>query len=379
MSKFRAFISILSLFFAGSIAVNAQKYHTDIQLSWWTDTTSHPELKPLVNLYSDYINSHPDSVYDNPHWNSHEKLDYKDFDFSQNSLFQAGLSAKALFSSFTPMLLKIEKKDTIYQLTSLLKAKPELGAEYSLYNPLAIMVYAAVKENGQWKMANILPYKTANWNKAQLGYITFYRPSHKVDNQLAMQQSIKFCDSICQYYDLDEPSPFSIYTVNGTHELGQLIGYDYYIYGNAEGKSINNIVISGNGNPYYPHEFIHQIWPQNDKRNRLLNEGIATWLGGSMNQDFKDLAKSFSVNALEKVDASFEKSLEDHSLNFYTQGAILCDLIHHYCGIKKLKLLLEKDTSDNDKLMQALLEITKWKLSTFNQNWECYVENISKS
>lgn len=357
----------------------AQEQNIQVQLSWWTDTTTHPELEPIVNLYSNYLNSSPDSIYDNPFWNAREKLLYKDFDLSRNSLFQGSLTAHSLFSNFTPMVLKIEKSDTIYELTSILKAKPQMGSEYEPYNPLAIVKYAVVQENGTWKMANILPYNTENWHKSQLDYITFYTPSPDVNDQPILQKSVKFCDSICMHYSLNKPRPFSVYTINGTHELGQLLGYEYYIYGSAEGKSINNIVLSGNGSPYYPHEFVHQVWPSNNKRNRLLDEGIATWLGGSMNQDYKDIAKNFSYTVLEKVNGNFEDILENNTLSYYAQGAILCDMIHHYYGKKKLKLLLEKDTSNNEKLLQAILEITKWDLATFNKNWDCYLKNISNS
>ncbi|WP_417612758.1 hypothetical protein [Owenweeksia hongkongensis] len=374
-------LKYLYLFFLLNIAMPtillAQDQNIQVQLSWWTDTTNHPELKPFVNLYTNYINSAPDSIYDNPNWNKREKILYKDFDLSRNSIFQGTLTAQAIFSSFIPVLLKIEKKDTVYQLSSLLKAKAHLGPQYTSYDPLAIMKYAVVKENGKWKMANILPYETSNWNKYQQDYITFYAPTAGINNKLAIQNSVKFCDSICDHYNLKKSDPFSVYTVNGTHELGQLLGYEYYIYGNAEGKSINSIVLSGNSSPYYPHEFVHQIWPKNDKRNRLLDEGIATWLGGSMNQNYKVISMDFSSRAIEKVDGNFTDLLKDHTLSFYAQGAILCDLIHHYYGTKKLKLLLEKDTSDDEKLLQAILEITKWNLSTFNKNWKCYLENIS--
>ena len=68
---------------------------TKMQISSRVDTTNI-EVKEVLELYENYINSQPDSIYDNPYWNSEEKARFKDFDFSRINIFN-GISSSQLF------------------------------------------------------------------------------------------------------------------------------------------------------------------------------------------------------------------------------------------------------------------------------------------
>jgi hypothetical protein len=49
------------------------------------DTTKN-DIKEIATLWTNYLNSEPDRISDNPYWNEEEKLKYKDFDFSRRLL-----------------------------------------------------------------------------------------------------------------------------------------------------------------------------------------------------------------------------------------------------------------------------------------------------
>lgn len=91
MTPIRTFL--VCLFFSFFQNAHGQEYKAKVRLGFWTDTVQHPELAPIAKLYVNYLESHPDSIYNNPYWNSVEKKKYKDFDISRNSLFQGGQGA----------------------------------------------------------------------------------------------------------------------------------------------------------------------------------------------------------------------------------------------------------------------------------------------
>ena len=73
------------------------------------DTTKN-EIKEIATLWSNYLNSEPDKISDNPYWNEEEKLKYKDFDFSRSLLYQ--FPSNQLLNILNPKYFQLKKKAT---------------------------------------------------------------------------------------------------------------------------------------------------------------------------------------------------------------------------------------------------------------------------
>src|ERR1700759_1703466 len=108
---------LLFLFFANP--TRGQQTKIDVIIHWRVDTTKK-EIKEVAALWINYLNSKPDSLYDNPYWNNAEKIKYKRFDFSTPYLYK--LPSKQLLNYYKPTILSIEKEGEYYEIRTLFSA-----------------------------------------------------------------------------------------------------------------------------------------------------------------------------------------------------------------------------------------------------------------
>lgn len=351
----------------------SQDYEVEIKNSFWSDTVSNPEIAPIIQLYKNYLESNPDSIYDNPYWNTKEKELYDDFDFSRNSFFrgEGSWTPENLYGHYKPHILKVEKKDSCYLIQSLLYWE-DADSLYQLYNPIAITRYYAIKEKDEWKLANALFFDTKDWFLNDTKYIQYhFQNKNLFDDSLAKKAEL-FCDSLIERFKLDKPAKIHFYIVDGVHEVGQLLGFDHYIWGFAYGKAINNFIISGDFENNCLHELVHQLMPKNENRHWLVDEGVPVWLAGSMGKTYQELSQSYAEEYLENESASFEWALEC-PINCYPFFAIVIDLIHEQTGDTGIVELMNADTENLTKLYEVIFELTDWTKQVL---WEKFDEKI---
>src|SRR4051812_21544720 len=65
--------------------------------------TSKKEINEIATLWANYLNSEPDSVYDNPYWNEAEKKRFNDFDLSRLFIYQ--FPSRQLLNYYKPTVL----------------------------------------------------------------------------------------------------------------------------------------------------------------------------------------------------------------------------------------------------------------------------------
>ncbi|HEY4650165.1 MAG TPA: hypothetical protein VIG72_02075 [Pontibacter sp.] len=360
---------LITLLTAWSTITYAQKYTVELQLGFWADSVQQPEIKPIITLYKNYLESHPDSLYDNPYWNEAEKQKYRDFDFTRNSIFQeGGWSAKSLYNSFTPHLLKVEKRDSVYLIQAMLySAKADVA--WQKFNPILIHRYYAVKEGEDWKLANAITYDTEDWKTISTKYIDFHFSRSKYYSDTLAALSNSFCDTIIKRFNFTPPTQkVAYYVADGVHEVGRLLGYDHYIYGFAYGKTIENIIISGNGTVYYPHELVHQFSNNHPERGGIIEEGFATWLGGSMGKSYDELARQYASEYRSNRGASFEWAWQC-PINCYPFAAIIFDLLHEYTGDKGVAAFLKLPSRNVEETYSAIRKVTGWNKKEFLRKW----------
>lgn len=368
-------ISLLILF--NSSIVKCQDYKIELITSYWSDTLSRPEIKPILEVYKNYLESNPDSIYDNPYWNSREKALYHDFDFSRNSIFggKGGWTPKTLYTRFKPHILKVEKRDSSYMIQSLLYWD-KADSTWLNFNPIAITRYYIVKENDEWKLANAIFYDTKDWSESKSQYINYYYKDKDLYNPALALKGDHFCDSLIARFEFKKPNPISFYIVDGIHEVGRLLGYDHYIYGFAWGKSIENIVISGDFEANFLHELVHQLMPVNSNRHRLVNEGIPVWMAGSMGKSFQELSKEWATAYLNLDSSSWFSAMECR-INCYPFYGIVIDLIHERAGDEGIKQLINDNTENEEKLFESIFRITGWNKEEFMRRFDEKVKNTA--
>lgn len=353
----------------GDQAALAESQEIQVEIHGRVDTTQ-AEIKEIITLWTNYLNSEPDKISDNPYWNEAEKLKYEDFDFSRRALYQ--IPADQLLREYTPKILSIEKEGDYYGIRTMYSADG-LEGEYRTSNPWAIQKLYAVRENNQWRLKNALPIITSNWNRKTVGKITYiYPPDHKFNQALAVKANT-FCNQIKNEFHFPDWEPFDYYITQSGDELGRLLNFDFFAAGYTTGIGFNEkrILFSGFGSEYYPHEFIHLIVSKFD-RHGLMEEGFATWKGGQAGKTFEATAKTFA-NELAKNDTVTFEDVVDRTwgwqyLAFYTTGAILCNAAYQKGGVPLVNALLQIP-NDRDKLIENLCRVFEMKENDWNDFW----------
>ena len=363
-----AFICLL-LFNLFSNQLFGQQTKFDITIHSRVDTTQK-EVKEIAALWINYLNSQPDSIYDNPYWNNAEKSRFKNFDLSRAYLYQ--FPSYQLLGYFKPTILSIEKEGENYCIRTIFSADG-LQSEYRKSNPWCITKLYAVKENNEWKLKNALPIITEKWNKKTVGKITFiYPPQHEFNEDLAKKANL-FCDQITKEFQFPEWKPFDFYITDSGDELGELLNFDFFAAGYTTGIGMkdNRMLFSGLGSEFYPHEFIHLIVPEFD-RHWIIEEGFATWKGGAMGETFDErasiLAKEVDLNDSITFTDVLNKKWGWQYAAFYTTGAIFCKAAYDKGGITLVKKLLEIP-NDNEKLVETICSLFEIEKEDINAFW----------
>jgi len=345
----------------------AQKPTIDIIIHSRVDT-SKQEIKEVVALWTNYLSSKPDSIYDNPYWNEAEKKRNTDFDFTRPFIYP--FPSTQILNYYKPTILSVEKEGDNYAIRTLFNAEGLEGI-YKKSNPWCITKLYAVKDNNKWKLKNALPILTQNWKRNTIAKITYIYPPEHQFNDLLADKANKFCDSIALKFQFPDWQPFDFYITNSGDELGKLLGFDFFFTGYTTGMGMNDrrILLGGFDSEWYPHEFVHLV-VENKSRHGMINEGFATWLGGTMEKTFEERAKILAQQLANNDTVTFDDILNKNwgwqFAAYYTTGAILCKLVYDKGGVIAVKKLLDIPP-DNDKLIQTISELLKIKTTDIDK------------
>ncbi|GLR19192.1 hypothetical protein [Portibacter lacus] len=336
------------------------KDHITVHISSRVDTTNN-DVKEVLDLYENYINSQSDSIYDNPYWNSEEKAQFEDFDFSRISIYN-GISSSQLFRIYTPFVLSIEPKNEKYQIR-VLYSNSAIEPPYVGSKVWCIHKLNALREEGNWKLENLLVEKTRKWQKKQVGFIEYvYSDEHDFD-ELQAKKAVNFCNKIIQRFNPNFHSKFRFYLANDIDEMGELENFDYYFTGITTGKAREGMILSSKGDEFYPHEFIHKLLPTNKNRGHVIEEGLATFLGTKENLEeylviMKKLAHDYNINETFSLKNILNNQTDWNGYPAaYPGGALICEVIFEIKGDEGIRELINNKTNNYDEIIKLSMSI----------------------
>lgn len=368
---------LLTIIFLGGFYPLFAQDNTDpisLLISSRVDTTSE-EIRSVIKLYENYYRSKPDSVYDNPYWNKKEKALYKDFDFSRISIFQGGMDANSLFQYFSPFVLSVEKIGAKYQIRVLFSSATT-DPKYAGSKVWCIQKLNAVKEGQSWVLENLIVELSKGWSSKKSGFIDYrFPPTHEFDVQEAGRAG-SFCDEIIRRFNPGYDGSFKYYITSSKDDMGLLENFDYYFVGITTGKAREGMILTAKGNEFYPHEFIHKLLPTNPKRNFVVEEGLAQFLGTKENkEEYESLMNKLAVDLEERSETINFKSVISQSVRFngyqtaYPAGAAICEIVHGLSGDPGLQQLLMADTMEFKNLVTTICLITKLSEQELEMKW----------
>ncbi|MBW4362715.1 hypothetical protein [Flavobacterium taihuense] len=379
-------IHILLIF----ISLNIYSQNIIPEISARVDT-SKTATKQVYNLYKNYLNSRPDSIYQNPNWNEQEAKKYlkgKDLriDRSANKMFYYS-NAKKYFNSYKPKILQIDSIATNrYQIKTIFtKECPD--AEDKGFNPDYITkLYAVRDKEGMFKLENVISYDTQNWKTYKFKFITYIVHPNCTLNMKDAQKAVAFCEKISKQFNI-QTQPFTYYLLPNSDEMGKLYNFEYWTsyLGGQTIKSLKQIFTTY-GNANFPHEFVHLLFPL-PKDNvsycpMIFNEGLATWLAGpGMNETFEQALRKTSKTLGKKDKISLEDIMTfkirnefDNSI-LYVTGGVICKLVYEKHGEKGIWELYNSTDANFKSVLEKLFGMSYEKFDKLVMD---YIVNYDK-
>jgi hypothetical protein len=365
--KFRTLLILLLLSFSNLFS---QQSRIRLYITPAIDT-SNADISRVIRLWSDYLNSNPDSLTDNPYWLTAEKQHYKKFDFLNCVYFSPSLYY--FLAHYRPSVMSVFETDSVYVIRTLLAAQTDSGFS----RPFCIIRTMAKKENGEFRLCNILPFNTKSWQREIVGKITFiFPPSHHFNRELAERMNA-FTDSLAALWNI-KPVPVEFYLADDLAEIMAMLGFDFYVgesYNRGTGglTDITNHVVYGAGqNEWYPHEFVHvYVNPLFPNAHPWFLEGYAAMLGGSKGHDLRWHSKRMDQYLEEHLELDLNDLLAFWHFDAQTDpkyviGGLFCRLALEKGGMPELKRLFSFGTGDKD-FYDAIESIFGIKQNALNQ------------
>jgi len=195
----------------------------------------------------------------------------------------------------------------------------------------------------------------------------------------------KFNVSLARKFGI-KPIQITYYKFEDPEQLFKIMGFDYIpnMYYSTSGglaQQWTNTLLAGNNSELYEHEAVHfytaALFPN---RSKVVDEGYATYLGGSGGKTLDQLApfaknyiKNHPEKNITKLATDFGTVVEGNVPITYILSALICRDIDHKYGIGGIKKLLKLNKGED--YFNNLYNVNKIDKNNFNT----YVNGLLKA
>lgn len=245
-----------------------------------------------------------------------------------------------------------------------------------------IMSLVAKKKQKRYYFYSALMHNTRLWKKRHIGSVN-YIYSNGLNIKKAAQMD-RFNTSFAQKFGAPV-IPITYYKCDDPEQLFKMMGYDYIpnMYYSTSGglaEAWTSSLFAGNNSELYEHEAVHfymaTFFPN---RNKIVDEGYATYLGGSGGTPLTQLA----VFAKNYIKLNPEKITSELATDFairvdgnvpitYILSGVICKDIESRFGIKGIRKMFTP--KDGDDYFDTLFNVTGVAKKDFN----AYLINLLK-
>lgn len=343
------------------VLVCSSSFSQNITFNSDIDTLLFPSVAPVYKVWNDFLTCGSDSV-GSQYWNRREVQLYGDdsYWFIENKLFfpsndllkswfdtKVGYVHTLTIKDLGSNLFKISAykalsfpNDKRWDYDSTIMNPDEINREVFYFFHL----YCKKEELG-YKLYNALPINSELFlNHTKVDYLNYHYPKiHSFDMQKAAKQN-DFIIELCKNFEI-ELREVDYYFTETVEDLDRLRGFDFVVgqtgknipSGQADSK--NDVVYCTGTDEYYPHELVH-VFLNKDYSNchGWMNEGIATFLGGSRGESLQWHAKRTSEYLSEHPEIDLDSCLNYNNMDEYTDyryvlGGVLMKSIHAKGGM----------------------------------------------
>ena len=240
---------------------------------------------------------------------------------------------------------------------------------------LGIIVTVIAKMIGpKYYFYNALDHYTQFWGKQKVGTINYIYPTKlNLKNANAMN---KFNIELAHKFNA-QPLQINYYKFADPEQLFKTIGFDYIpnMYYSTSGglaEPWTNTLYAGNNSELYEHEAVHfytaALFPN---RSKIVDEGYATYLGGSGGKSLDELAmlaknyiKTHPAEDVLKLSTDFTVRVEGNVPITYILSALVCRDVEKKYGIKGIRKMFSPE-KDKD-YFKTLYRVNKVNRGTFS-------------
>ena len=334
----------------------------------WIDADRALDLREIYLRWSRYLRSSPRQFAPTELWDQDEQQRWPAFDLAASIAYQ-GVPATVL--EITPVAPGTRDKYVVRTLFSAaVGAPPEV-------KPIALTRVYAVRRASGWVFTNVITDATRQWRTERVGTFTYViEPGYPFDRGRA-EAAVAFADSLADAFELPRVQELTYYMAGSRESIHQIMGVEWSVGGTGVGYAspANRMVFSGEpgAGENYRHELVHFIVQPLQQRGRphaLVNEGVATWLGGSMGRDFRTLAREYAEYLRRHPEVSLDAVLDSDGPDRGVRpgGAILVLIVFEAGGLAAVKDLLTAGSS-LEQLKGAVTRLTGSQWPDFVRGW----------
>ena len=354
---------LTSLIACGELAVvsaDAQTPAPFVTTGFGVDTTV-ADVRNIVSLVRAYVTKPDTSARSQGLWTTSTEFDRR---VGDAMLYEAnvGFPASVVGVISTP-------GDSVYVVRILYARGDSTGAT----SPYVLERLYAVRDPSArfgFKLSGALPRMTKSWERRTAGPITFIYAPGQHPNQARIDSVARFVDSVAKMFNVPPPVHLDVLVGESMDDVLRAIGFDFYPEPSGPGtrsggRSLGYIILAANpqvGEAYY-HEFVHAILgPHIRAGTILLNDGVATWLGGSRGRparqvysavaEYQRADPTLSLSKLYRTGFKDDDPLRQSDL-VYGTGALIANAVYQKRGINALRALYQS-SGDPDTMLRAI-------------------------
>lgn len=362
----------IALILSTTAGLIAQQSRIGLEVQSTVDT-SNSDISQIIRLWENYLNSKPDSVYLNPYWSESEQREYQPFDLVAYTWWVRSFYVQWLSHCRIRVLSVSGIGEPHVIRTMFYYSLPKDSGKVNVIN---IMETGARRENGTYKLCNVLPLNTRFWKHEQFGSIRYvFPPDHQFDRTLA-ERMRRFVDSLAAVWRTPVV-PVTYYFADDLDRVAKALGFDYWF---AEGNlktgprgvtdSKNRIIYSGGTNEWHPHELVHiYVNPLTPNSHFYFHEGYATLVAGAGGHDLLwHIRRNYEyLKNHPEIDALSFNGVDQYVGPEYFIGGMLCKMAEEKGGLPLIRKMMTYGKEDEDlfKAIQETFGVDKKSINEF--------------
>ncbi|MFN9338152.1 MAG: hypothetical protein ACK6BZ_01530 [Candidatus Kapaibacterium sp.] len=210
--------------------------------------------------------------------------------------------------------------------------------------------YVLLGSDGVARLCNPVVMAMRGMKQRSVGGLSYVIDKDYKLNYAAAERMVDYCDSLSALYDVEDIRESYFVIARSRDELASLCGVEYFAsppIGLAYPKS--RLMLSSLGNEWYPHEMAHLVFRQFSGSHPFLFEGLAVFVGGSINDSYKELIQKAGQELRQrKVQPELKEIMGNpvaESLLYYAIAGLIIHGMYEAKGASGVKKLLTDVTA----------------------------------